>query len=92
MNKVINGKHYNTETAQELAKRAVAETSAGHACSYERLYRKRTGEYFTCTDGDAWEYGVNVYIKTLAFSEAKAWAEKWLDGSEYIGIFGDAEE
>ena len=49
----------------------------------ETLYRKRTGEYFL---------GAGDRIKPLAYDEAKTWAEKALDGDEWIAEFGNLEE
>ena len=83
MNKVVNGKMYNTETAQMLAKAYVSEI-----CQ-QTLYRKRTGEYFLYTEEEV--YG-NLSIKPLTLSEAKKWAEKELEGTKYEEIFGDIED
>ena len=67
MKRVINGKLYNTNTAVELA---CYEANATDSLNYitERLYRKRTGEYFihgeggtrtryAASDGDGWSRG-----------------------------------
>ena len=90
VNKVINGKLYNTETAQMLIEAEVAHDNYGIPIASARLYRKRTGEYFLCTYDDISE---TLGIKPLpSLSEAKAWAEKHLDGNEYQEIFGEIEE
>ena len=50
MKKVINGKMYNTETAERLAEWDNGRWGSFDACS-ETLYRKRNGELFLHGDG-----------------------------------------
>ena len=90
MNKVINGKLYNTETAQLLIEVEDDQTILGGSCLYTTLYRKRTGEYFLCSFDDWSETQKIQPLPTLA--EAMAWAEEHLDGDQYQEIFGDTEE
>ena len=82
MKKVINGKMYNTETAEK-----VGEWDNEKYGSYdyygEELYRKKTGEFFI----KAWGVG----IEPITEEEAKKWAER-LTGEEYEKIFGPVEE
>jgi len=90
MNKVINGKKYDTETAHKLIKTGVAFDNYGHDVCTATLYRKRTGEYFLYTEDSVSE---TVGIRPLlTLTEAKAWAEKHLDVNEYEEIFGEIEE
>lgn len=101
MKKVINGKLYNTDTAADLA---VYEANATDSLNYysERLYRKRTGEYFIHGEGgartryaaatsDGWSRGGEV-IFPLSVDEARAWAEEHLPGDEFERIFGAVPE
>lgn len=101
MKKIINGKVYNTETAKELASRWNGRSERDFNCITETLYRKKTGEYFLHGEGgpntsyakrfgNSWGYGERIIPYTE--EEAKAWAEKHLDGDEYIDIFGEVEE
>lgn len=101
MKQVINGKFYNTETAQEI-------------CSYqygyprdfdyilEELYRKKNGEFFlhTC-GGPASRYrvktGCNKYtgnqqIIPVDINTAKDFTEKNGSVDDYINLFGMPEE
>lgn len=100
MKKVINGKLYNTESAE-----MVGHDSAnwGNFSFWaESLYKKRTGEFFLYGEGGpmsryARSCGNNSVsggesIKPLSEAEAREWAEEHLDGDEYIEIFGDVEE
>lgn len=92
MKKVIRGRVYNTATASEIG------STSGTG---ETLYRKRTGEYFLyCFGGAMSKYGAwhgntgesGTAIKPLAYDEAKEWAEKALDGEEWLAEFGNLEE
>ena len=92
MNKILNGKKYNTETAT-----CVLEVSNGYGYGdiyyvRESLYQKRTGEYFMHCEGGAFtEYGEDVggdrtggeQIKLLSTNEIKRWVEKNFDGDTY---------
>lgn len=101
MKKYFNGKVYDTDTAALLAE---------HEHSYksqfdwyrERLYRKRTGEFFLygeghaaspyctyCSDGGT---DPGEKICPLTYEEARAWAEQKLDTDDYDKIFGVPEE
>ncbi len=101
MYKVINGKRYNTDTAQLMGE-----------CSYgcpgdldytsEELYRKQTGEFFLYGEGGAnsiyrEEISMNSWsggeqITPLSYAEAQKWAEEHLSGEEYDRIFGAVDD
>lgn len=101
MKKIINGKMYNTETATELG-----TYEHGYVSSFswyqENLYRKKTGEYYLYGEGHANSkygtpdgtggYGSGDGFTPLTESEARIWAEKYLDADEYCEIFGEPEE
>ena len=100
MKKVINGRMYNTETAEKLAEWDNGRWGSFDACS-ETLYRKRNGELFLHGDGEArskyakpCEGGVagSQAIILLSEKEAREWAEEHLSGDEYEEIFGVVEE
>lgn len=96
MNKVINGKRYNPESAHFCGDREYGNYGdLDHV--YEALYQKRTGEFFLYGAGGA----RSKYVKTISANnwsggekiipltddEAKAWAEKYLDSEDYENIF-----
>lgn len=101
MKKVINGKRYDTDTATLI-------DSAGYGYPgdfeywKEKLFRKKTGEFFLYGEGGArsrygrqtgqnqWSGGEE--IRPLTLKEAQEWAEKYLDADEYERVFGKIEE
>ena len=101
MKRIINGKKYDTDTAKILG-------SAGYShpgdFSFwaERLYRKRTGEFFLHGIGgpmsryarrigpDEWIGGEE--IRPLSLEEAQKWAEENLEAEEFEKVFGEVEE
>lgn len=101
MYKVINGKRYNTDTAQLMG-----EHSYGYPGDFdyvsEELYRKQTGEFFLYGEGGArTSYAVAVdqnswsggeHITPLSYAEAQKWAEEHLGGEEYDKIFGAVDD
>ena len=102
MKKVIRGRVYDTETAEQLGSvTGGAEFTNDFNYWAETLYRKKTGEFFLhCEGGALSRYAEHIgsnsgwgeKIKTLSYSEAEEWAEKNLEGDEYIRIFGDPED
>lgn len=99
MNKVIDGKRYDTSTAKIVASWDNEET--GFSLISENLHRKRTGEYFLHGSGGAntkyaeysygsWKRGEEII--PLSEKEAKEWAESHLDADEYESVFGKIEE
>lgn len=98
MKKIINGRKYDTETAEHLS---AISRGDGFTSVDESLYRKRNGEYFLyASGGPMTKYGVhegnNIYggssIIPMDELAARKWAEKNLDGDEYEAIFGEVEE
>lgn len=101
MKQVINGKFYNTETAQEI-------------CSYqygyprdfdyilEELYRKKNGEFFLYVCGGAAsryqvktgcnEYSGSEQLIPVNIEKAKDFIEKNGSLDDYINLFGMPEE
>lgn len=102
MNRVINGKRYDTETAE-----CVGSWDNGQQCGdfgwyCERLFKKRTGEFFLNREGGAstrmarpcgsnsWIGGEDV--EPISYEEAAKWAEEHLTGDEYAEVFGEPDE
>lgn len=102
MNKIINGKRYDTETAQYIHRvENMPDMSNFHWCA-ETLYRKKTGEFFIYGEGNAASkyarsigtnsWGSGERIMPMSYSEAKEWAEEHMTADEYENIFGVIDE
>lgn len=100
MEKIINGKRYNTETAELIAERKDNMGSFDYV--HEELYRKRTGEFFISGEGGArskyarrieqntWSDG--WAIVPITDEEAKEWLEKYASVETYEQCFAVDEE
>lgn len=99
MKKIIEGKLYNTDTATEIGMDCGGD-GFSHWC--ERLYRKRTGEFFLYGEGgpmtkyavscgqNSWSGGEKII--PLSPEKAREWAEEHLDADDYAEIFGMPDE
>lgn len=102
MKKIINGRMYDTNTANGVGE---WESSYGYTDFHwyqEKLFRKRTGEYFLYGEGNAaspyrraveqncWTGSED--IKPLTVEEARIWAEEHLTADEYETEFGEVSE
>jgi len=99
--KVINGKTYNTETA-DLIETASYKYPSDFEWFKESLYRKKTSEFFLDGEGGGlskyaeegttggWTYG-SKFIP-LTEKEAQAWVEEHSDVELYEELFGEAAE
>ena len=101
MKKIINGRRYDTETAQFLGADGYGNYGDFQRW-HEELYRKNTGEFFLYGNGGpmshyAVETGQNEWaggekIMPLSLLSAQKWAEEHLDGDKYEEIFGEVDE
>ena len=100
MKKVINGKMYNTETAKKMA-----DWYYGYPGDFdyyeERLYKKKTGEFFLFgkggarskySDNDGFETYGSCEIIPYSEEQARKWVEEHCSGDTYEEIFGEVEE
>lgn len=100
MKQIINGKKYDTETAECVAEHTnnLPENDFNYCDEY--LYRKTTGEFFlygkggplskyAVSCGNGWTSGKEIL--PLTDSEAKAWVESF-DNDEYETLFGEVAE
>lgn len=98
MKKIINGKTYDTETAEELAARC--ENCRSFEYVNETLYKTKKGAYFlageggpmsrySVPDGNGSSSGSDII--PLSEEQAKAWTEEYAN-SKYCEIFGEPEE
>lgn len=102
MQKIINGKKYNTDTAEMVGTYCNNYGRNDFNWMEETLYKKRTGEFFLFGEGGAaskyctWLDGHNrcggEKIVPMTFDDAREWAEKHLEVEEYEAIFGEVEE
>ena len=96
MKRIINGKRYDTDTA-EFIKTYRSDLSINDFRYYdETLYLKKTGEFFLYATGNgasryAGQYGdlrgPGEKIIPLTLDEAKAWVEKIEDPNLYEELF-----
>lgn len=102
MKKIINGKVYDTATAKKVASWYSSYARSDFYYCEEKLYQKKTGEFFIYGEGNAASpysrsCGQNEWcggekIIPMTFKEAQEWAEKHLDGDDYCAIFGEPDE
>lgn len=102
MKAVINGRKYDTETAEMVGSWS-NNLGRGdwHWCN-EELYRKKTGEFFLYGEGGGlsphrtWlthnSFREGERIVPMTEDEAKAWVEKNLSYWDYANLFGEPEE
>jgi len=88
MKKIINGRKYDTATAEQI-KFIKGDIPNGKGGFYTGtgLYRKTTGEYFGI-------FGVPESCDIIPYDEgqAKKWCETFMTGDEYESIWGEVEE
>lgn len=99
MKKVIKGRLYDTTKAKKLGVYEPNHNQSDFSYYSEELYQKKTGEFFLYGEGNASspyskKCGSNEWcgskeIKPMSYQEAQEWAEKHLDGDDYIAIFGE---
>ena len=102
MKKVIDGKIYNTETAEQLGSYWNGKSEGDFQYVYEFLYRTKKGRFFLAGEGGAMSHycrrcGDNTWcegkgIIPLEDNEAREWAESHWSTEDYIAIFGEPEE
>ena len=99
MNKVINNRLYDTETATLIATKT-HYPCCNNCCECEdyctkeiSLFRKTTGEYFLYMHCSSMEVACEESeIRPISLEEAKVHASILLDGTEYMKLFGVVEE
>ncbi len=100
MKQIINGKLYNTETAEKLGSDSYGYGSDFHHWQ-EALYRTKGGTYFIAGEGGplsryARSCGQNETsggegIRPLTEAEAREWMEEHCTTDEYVAAFGEPE-
>ena len=102
MKKIINGKMYNTETAEEINDWENTPYNSNYIYFREYLYRKKTGEFFLYGYGNASSpyceetadrmRSPGEKIVPISEEHAKTWVEEHCCVDTYIELFGDVEE
>ncbi len=104
MNKIINGKRYDTDKAKEIGSWESTWDCGSVDYMSETLYRKRTGEFFLhCERGmrsaTAYRFCDNKmasdgseHIVLLAYEQAQGWAEENMTADEYEAVFGEVAD
>lgn len=102
MKKIINGKVYDTTTARFVGDWTADCGRRDFHWYGERLFQKRTGEYFLYGEGgpmspysravDTNSWTGSEDIKPLTVEEARLWAEKHLSADNYQTEFGEIVE
>lgn len=101
MKRIINGKRYDTDTAQFIRTYSSGLSISDFRYYDESLYLKKTGEFFLYATGNgASEYagrygdlrGPGEKIVPLTLDEARAWVEKIEDPDLYEELFDVEEE
>lgn len=102
MKKIINGKVYDTTTAELLGSWSSPGSVTNFSHFSESIYRKRTGEFFLHGEGGpASRYAVQIgqnnwrggeKITPLSWDDARTWVESHLDAEDYERIFGPVSE
>ena len=97
MKKIINGKRYNTETAEKLGYRHNGLSCRDFGNLEETLYRTKKGNFFLYGEGGGFTWAASCHgdgsrssgcgIKPLTINEAKAWVERYMDVDEYEKLF-----
>ena len=98
MKKIIDGKMYNTETAEKIWHYDNGET--GFDWCEETLYQKKTGEFFIYGKGGArtiyafyegnQSYSGGNRVSPLTNEDAREWVENYCDKETYAKLFGDS--
>lgn len=82
MNKIINGRKYDTNTAKKICE------TTGFDNKTITLYQKKNGEFFFCH----WHTVNEYFIDPTTEEEAKDWVAYNTDADFYESIFGPVEE
>ena len=102
MVKIINGKKYNTETAELIANYCNELSYSDFRRVDESLYKKKTGEFFLYGKGGALtryaerngdgSCSAGEKIIPLTIEDAMEWCEYYVCVEIYEELFGEVEE
>nr|WP_051700123.1 hypothetical protein [Limosilactobacillus reuteri] len=101
MEEIINGRMYDTETAQRKGTWANTWNDNDYSQVIETLYQKKNGEYFLeCIAGPSSIYKIysggktwgQIFLKPIFHIDAVEWAKNKLSANEYEALFGKVSE
>ena len=102
MNKIINGKVYNTGTAHKIGTWSNGADRTDFSWVEESLYQKKTGEFFLHGQGgpntryaqqlEASRWTGGETISLVSYNSARQWAEDHLTADQYQAVFGEIAE
>ena len=102
MNKIINGKVYNTGTAHKIGTWSNGADRTDFSWVEESLYQKKTGEFFLHGQGgpntryaqqlEASHWTGGETISLVSYDSARQWAEDHLTADQYQAVFGEIAE
>lgn len=102
MNKIINGKVYNTDTARKIGTWSNGADRTDFSWVEETLYQKKTGEFFLHGQGgpdtryaqqlEASHWTGEETISLVSYDSARQWAEDHLTAEQYQATFGEVVE
>lgn len=93
MNRIVNGKRYDTETAKPICVRT-NYYNGNCVSSWDSLYRKKNGEFFLCRTMTGFNcFDLESEIHPIDENRAKSFAEENMDDADcYEAVFGKVEE
>lgn len=102
MRAIINGKKYDTSTAEHIASASYNGSRSDFQWWEEDLYRKRTGEFFVSGEGgpmtryaraiDQNSWTGSSRVIPLTEPGAREWVERHADAETYEQLFGQVAE
>ena len=102
MNKIINGKVYNTDTARKIGTWSNGADRTDFSWVEESLYQKKTGEFFLHGQGgpdtryaqqlEASHWAGGETISLVSYDSARQWADDHLTADQYQAVFGEVAE
>ena len=89
MKKIIEGKAYNTETAEEIGNHYNHKSYSDFDLIDMTLYRTKKGAFFMVQNNGCRAGGDDFYV--VSEEDAREWVEEYAN-EKYEEIFGECEE
>lgn len=101
MKRIIDGKLYNTDTAEFIGEASNTWRVSDYSYYHEELYRTKKGSFFLYGKGNgaskyrSYEgdgFGPGEKIVPCSVEDAKHWVENHMSPEDYEEVFGAVEE